>query len=99
MTAEAIIFAINSAIRLGRNAQRAYSLSLSSKAIVLPLPKFSGTPNAFTAQRFFDSEEADGGARFIARMERLQAIHQRFKSAAGADFPTDEELENTSKAL
>jgi len=93
MTAEAIIFAINSAIRLGRNAQRAYSLSLSSKAIVLPLPKFSGTPNAFTAQRFFDSEEADGGARFIARMERLQAIHQRFKSAAGADFPTDEELE------
>ena len=35
MTAEAIVFAINSAIRLGSNAQRAYAKSLTSKSIVL----------------------------------------------------------------
>jgi len=93
MTAEAIIFAINSAIRLGRNAQRAYAKSLTSKSIVLPLPSFSGTPNAFTAQRFFDDEDpGSGGAQYLAKMETLQDIHHRFKTAEGTSFPTDEEL-------
>lgn len=94
MTAEAIIFAINSAIRLGRNAQRAYAKSLTSKSIVLPLPKFSGTPNAFTAQSFFDNaDERTGGAQYLAKMERLQDIHERFKNGVGDEVPTSEELD------
>lgn len=94
MTAEAIIFAINSAIRLGRNAQRAYAKSLTSKSIVLPLPKFSGTPNAFTAQSFFDNtDERSGGAQYLAKMERLQDIHERFKNGVGDQVPTAEELD------
>ncbi len=94
MTAEAIIFAINSAIRLGRNAQRAYAKSLTSKSIVLPLPKFSGTPNAFTAQSFFDdTDERTGGAQYLAKMERLQDIHERFKNGVGDQVPTSEELD------
>ncbi len=94
MTAEAIIFAINSAIRLGRNAQRAYSKSLTSKSIVLPLPSFSGTPNAFTAQKFFDNADlTEGGEQYLSKMERLMDIHNRFKTGEGNQFPTDEELE------
>lgn len=94
MTAEAIIFAINSAIRLGRNAQRAYAKSLTSKSIVLPLPKFSGTPNAFTAQNFFDNtNDRTGGAQYLPKMERLRDIHHRFKYGLGDEVPTDAELE------
>lgn len=94
MTAEAIIFAINSAIRLGRNAQRAYAKSLTSKRIVLPLPAFSGEANAFTAQRFFDdSDPQTGGQQYLAKLEKLQDIHERFKTGEGDDFPTDAELE------
>lgn len=93
MTAEAIIFAINSAIRLGRTAQRAYAKSLSSKSIVLPLPNFSGRPNANKAQSFFDNEDPTlGGAQYLARIERLQDIHQRFKTAEGTAFPSNKEL-------
>lgn len=95
MTADAIIFAINSAIRLGRNAQRAYSKSLTSKSIVLPLPQFSGTPNEDTARRFFeDKDPQKGGAQYLDRMERLADIHQRFIDITGSlPFPSDEELE------
>ncbi len=94
MTAEAIVFAINSAIRLGRNAQRAYAKSLTSKSIVLPLPKFSGTPNAFTAQNFFDNDdEVTGGATYLKKMERLADIHDRFKNGVGDAVPTNQELD------
>ncbi|MEZ4985617.1 MAG: hypothetical protein R2795_11380 [Saprospiraceae bacterium] len=93
MTAEAIIFAINSAIKLGRNAQRAYARNLTSRSITLPLPSFSGTANAFTAQRFFDDEDGQtGGSRYIEKMEKLADIHHRFKNGTGDAFPTDEEL-------
>lgn len=88
MTAEAIIFAINSAIRLGRNAQRAYAKSLTSQKIVLPLPKSDGEPNGFAAQSFFDNtDERTGGAQYLARMERLADVHERFKSVDPAVKP------------
>ncbi|MEM1216099.1 MAG: hypothetical protein AAGJ82_10460, partial [Bacteroidota bacterium] len=93
MTAEAIIFAINAAIRLGRNAQRAYAKSLTARRITLPLPDFSGTANAFTAQRFFDDpDEVSGGTQFLAKIETLADIHHRFGAGSGATFPTDAEL-------
>ena len=94
MPAEAIIFAINSAIRLGRNAQRAYAKSLTSKSIILPLPAFSGEANGFVAQRFFDNpDQATGGQQYLANLERLADIHDRFKNGEGDQFPSEEELD------
>jgi hypothetical protein len=95
MTANAIIFAINSAIRLGRNAQRAYSKSLTSRSIVLPLPNFTGTPNEDTARRFFENKDPQrGGAQYLSRMERLKDIHERYISTSPTvTFPSTAELE------
>lgn len=79
LTAEAIILAINSAIKLGKNLQRAYAKSAKSKAIFLPLPKFDVRPNADRAHRFFrDKTELKGGHQFVAQVERLTFLFQQF---------------------
>ncbi|MEL7121346.1 MAG: hypothetical protein AAFO07_18005, partial [Bacteroidota bacterium] len=71
VTAEAIVFAINSAVRLGRNIQKAYANSLRSRAIVLPLPSFDENISPFTIRRFFDSD----GAHFVTELEVLKYLH------------------------
>lgn len=75
LTAEAIIFAINSAIKLGRNIRKAYAHSLKSKEIVLPLPDFNPNPTLGNAEAFFKNEDPnDGGAQFLATMPELKAL-------------------------
>ncbi|NJO86529.1 MAG: hypothetical protein HC821_00055 [Lewinella sp.] len=83
-TAEAIIFAINAAIRLGRNTQLAYAQSIKARAIVLPLPKFPLDRVSETlAISFFDNtDESQGGAQFVANLERLQHLHLRARDLA-----------------
>ena len=77
-TAEAIIFAINAAIRLGRNAQRAYAKSLTSTKLVLPLPAFDREISPIVADTYFsDPDEITGGARFLPLIARLQELHKR----------------------
>lgn len=79
LTAEAIIFSINAAIKLGRNTQRAYARSIKSKSIVLPLPMFDATPNIDRAHRFFeDKDEKLGGHQFVAQIEQLGFLFARF---------------------
>lgn len=79
LTAEAIILAINSAIKLGKNLQRAYAKSAKSKAVFLPLPKFNNRPNADRAHRFFRStEELKGGHQFVPQIERLRFLFEQF---------------------
>ncbi|GJM35397.1 MAG: hypothetical protein DHS20C18_43980 [Saprospiraceae bacterium] len=79
LTAEAIIFAINSAIKLGRNVQKAYAESLKSREILLPLPRFSGEPPLLTIEEFFNNKDKiEGGARFVEKIERLQILHLAF---------------------
>ncbi len=73
ISAQAILFAINSALRLGRNIQRAYANSLKSRALLLPLPSFDSLPNAFTINRFFDTE----GAVFVEEIEALKFLHRK----------------------
>lgn len=79
LTAEAIILAINSAIKLGKNLQRAYAKSAKSKTIFLPLPKFDVRPNADRAHRFFrDDDELKGGQQFVKQIERLEFLFKKF---------------------
>lgn len=77
LTAEAIVFAINSAIKLGRNVQRAYAKSLKSKELVLPLPAFIGEPTVMRAEEFFlKDDDREGGMQFVRRIERLHKLHE-----------------------
>lgn len=72
LTAEAIILAINSAIKLGDRLQRAYANSIKAKAILLPLPKFDARPNFERAHRFFKND--DQGKALRAKVERIQIL-------------------------
>ncbi len=79
LAAEAVIFAINSAIKLGRNAQRAYAKSVKAKSIVLPLPKFSGEPTGRRAFEFFSLDDLrEGGRQFLDTIEHLKKLHDKF---------------------
>ncbi len=73
LSAEAILFAINSALRLSQSIRRAYANSLRSRAILLPLPSFDNKPNPFTINRFFDLE----GAQFVEEIEALKYLHRK----------------------
>lgn len=78
-TAETILFAINAAIRLGRNTRQAYAKSLKSRAIVLPLPRFITLAQDLQLARTFfsDTDPLKGGARFLNEIEHLQVLHER----------------------
>ncbi|RMG81072.1 MAG: hypothetical protein D6714_13565 [Bacteroidetes bacterium] len=57
LTAEAIIFSIHSAIRLGKGLERAYANSIKGKSIALPLPAVESEINFSRMTRFFRKEE------------------------------------------
>ena len=89
IAAEAIIFAINSAIKLGHNVQRAYAKSIKAKAIVLPLPAFDPTPSLSKVHDFFeDKDPGVGGNQYLIQIERLNELHSKFPG-----FQVDEEAE------
>jgi hypothetical protein len=77
LAAETIVFAINSAIRLGKNFQRAYANSINGKSIVLPLPKFDGNPTIISADRFFQTPGDEGGKDFLEQIEQLQILYSK----------------------
>ncbi len=52
-TAGIILFAIQSAIRLGRQFRQAYVDSARNRALVLPLPNFNPEPNAGSALIYY----------------------------------------------
>lgn len=69
LTAQGIIFAINSAIKLSHNIRRAYAQSIRGKALALPLPDFNTEIKFNTIRNFFN----DHGhyPREIARLGKL----------------------------
>lgn len=73
VTADAILFAVNTARRLGRGLQRAYVNSLRSRQIVLPLPTFDRTPTLLSADRFF----SDDGREYLDQIEYLRFLHDK----------------------
>ena len=92
IAAEAVIFAINSAIKLGHNAQRAYAKSIKAKAIVLPLPKFDATPTLSKIHSFFEDEDiGKGGKQYLSQIERLKILHEKHPA-----FQVDEQKEYTT---
>jgi len=93
LPSEAIVFTINSAIRLGRNIQKAYANSIRAKSLVLPLPKFDSTLDILSADRFFQREGEDNGRQFLGQLEHLNALHQKSMSQGLIDGEKDEYLE------
>jgi len=82
LAAEAIIFAINSAIKLSNNIRRAYALSIRGKDLVLPLPDFDKTLNITKVipfiQEHLDSlgeEEQKRSIRLVELQEKVNGIH------------------------
>lgn len=72
LTAEAIIFAINSAIRLSRNIRKAYARSIKGKLLVLPLPDFDPSLDLITIVDFFRNNE-----QYLLRIKELKLLHDR----------------------
>ncbi|PHI19144.1 hypothetical protein CEQ90_14635 [Lewinellaceae bacterium SD302] len=92
-TAEAIIFAINAAIRLGRNTQQAYAKSLKSSAITLPLPRIvvAGSKPTLARSFFGDWNVLTGGAQFVGEIRELRDLHARARDLATTRPLTDQE--------
>lgn len=89
LTAEAIILAINSAIKLGDALQRAYANSIKAKTILLPLPTISVRPNAARAHRFFQEE----GKEFPDRIERIRQLFDEFEIRGLVGIDQDDYVE------
>jgi hypothetical protein len=89
--AEAVIFSINSAIKLSQNLRRAYAQSLRGRALTLPLPEFNSEVKMSTIDRFFDDH-----SEYLEGLEPLKGLHD--KSNSGEDL-TDEEQGPLSRVL
>jgi hypothetical protein len=72
LTAEAIIFAINSAIRLSRTIRKAYARSIKGKLLVLPLPAFDPSLDLITIVAFFRANP-----QYTRQIKELNILHQR----------------------
>ena len=69
--ADAIIFAINSAIKLSNNIRKAYAQSIRGKELALPLPPFDPDIKLNTIRNFFNKYE-----EYAEQVERLGALHR-----------------------
>jgi len=81
--AEAVIFSINSAIKLSQNLRRAYAQSLRGRALTLPLPEFDNEVKMLTIDRFFDEHTA-----YLEGLEPLKALYN--KSNGGEDLTSED---------
>jgi hypothetical protein len=72
LTAEAIIFAINSAIRLSRTIRKAYARSIKGRLLVLPLPEFDPSLDLITVVEYFRRND-----HHLKRLKELKILHDR----------------------
>lgn len=86
LTADAIIFAINSAIKLSHNIRRAYALSIRAKTLALPLPEFDSSIKFNTILDFFE-----GHSKYTKRVERLAQLHR--EANENLTLPEEKEME------
>lgn len=82
--AEAVIFSINSAIKLSQNLRRAYAQSLRGRALTLPLPEFDNEVKMLTINRFFEEHP-----EYPAGLEPLQDLFD--KSNEGDELTQEEQ--------
>lgn len=86
LTAEAIIFTINSAIKLSHNIRRAYAQSIRAKRLALPLPEFTTDIKFNTVLDFFDDHP-----HYAESVERLAELHAEAND--NLNLPEDKEEE------
>jgi len=84
--AEAVIFSINSAIKLSQNLRRAYAQSLRGRPLTLPLPEFNSEVKMSTIDRFFDEFP-----EYPAGLEPLKTLYNK---SNGGDELTEEDQSN-----
>jgi len=82
LAADAIVFSIHSAVKLGENLRKAYVQSLRAKALTLPLPTINIRPNQDTIRIFFNNNP-----KYIDGVEELNALHKKAKIS---DLSADE---------
>ena len=92
---DAVIFAIQSAIKLGTNIRKAYANSLRSRRIVLPLPKFRGGDSLESAKTFFSGN----GKNYLEEFPPLKVLHAKFSPPVGvrAQRPEGEDFNEYMK--
>ena len=86
LTADAILFSINAAIRLSGRFRKAYAKSIRAKKLTLPLPDYSTEVSEVTAFFFFNNE----GAHYLDRIEALNTLHLKLKNQIAL---TDSEIQ------
>jgi hypothetical protein len=95
--ADAVFFAVRSAVRLGRQLRQAYVDSTRSREISLPLPDFDPTLNETDARQYFHGAGAAHladrpGLRRLVDQERLDdasraALLEAFRECSAVDAP------------
>jgi len=80
-TAEAILFTIQSALKLEGAIRRAYADSIKRKELVLPLPDMDTRPINRTIRNFFrDEDPVEGGAQFLELFSELKALQEDYEN-------------------
>ncbi len=97
LAAEAIIFSINSAIKLSANLRRAYVHSIRAKALVLPLPDFNTEIQLATINLFFFRHQ-----EYLDQLIDLKELFEKANSVLALEEDDMEEylkLYRTFKAI
>jgi len=76
LAAEAVVFAINAAIKLSQSVKEAYIDQLQAKELVLPLPEFDGDISFTTVRQYFRNNE-----QLLEPIPELQLLHQEAEDA------------------
>lgn len=82
-TADAILFGIQSAIKLGGAVQQAYANNLRARELVFPLPKFKTGVTTYTVRAFFN--ENGDGYKFLQDYPELKLLHEKGSDRSEAE--------------
>ena len=83
LSANAVLFAINSAVKLGTRFRKAYVNKLQTESLILPLPSFTNTANRRKINDFFDEHGdtffKDQNDEPFPEIERLKELYDKSK--------------------
>lgn len=89
-----ILFAIQSAIKLGAQFQKSYIDTTAAAPIMLPLPNFPSSPDAVTAFTFFSpgggGVSPGPGAGFVSKSPALAALVSKVMASGPASLSASE---------
>jgi hypothetical protein len=85
-SADIVMFAIRSAIKMGRQMRLSYINSTKRRELVLPLPNFFNTSDIVSAAGYFQTE----GQAHVAKVPQLSALLAK-RNTPGGLTPTEQE--------